>query len=107
MKLLRALFSLGIWPIVHLTCAQVNDGGGAGASAIGAGKSSFTEEDIPDVGVVAVHAIASGDEQVAEELIERLETDGETTGETRCPLRARSLPRRTYGGPNWYRMESS
>ena len=86
MKLLGFLLALGMEPIVYLTCAQVTGGGGL-PSAIPAGISRFAEEDIPYAGVTAVHAIALDEEKVARDLIEKLEADGENTGETFYPSR--------------------
>ena len=81
MKLLGVFSALGVWHIVHLTCAQVTGGG------IGAGETNFAEGGISGVGVAAVHAIAPGDEIFAEDLIEHLEEDDQTAGETPCPPR--------------------
>ena len=106
MKLLGILLTLGVGPIAHLTCAQVAGGDGQ-PSLLRAGASRFADRDVPNVGISAVRAIAPGDEQVAEELIEELGSDGRTTGETACPprpCRARRKwglqPTRTSGGSN-------
>ena len=84
MKLLGMFLALGVKPAVHLTCAQVT--GGGRPSTIRAGVSRFTEDDIPDVGVAAVHAIAPDDERVVEDMIERLKDHGQITGESPCPV---------------------
>ena len=84
MKLPGIFLALGVKPAVHLTCAQVT-GGGWPSTGRG-GVSRLAEEDIANVGVPAVYAIAPGDGRVAEELIEKLEADGQTTGENPCPL---------------------
>ena len=96
MKLHGIFLAFGVVPTVRLTCAQVTGGGGR-PSAIRGAITRFAKEDISDVGVTAVHAIASGDEQVAEDLIEKLEADGQTTGET--PL----APFSTCGARKWVR----
>ena len=93
MKLLGFVLALSMEPIVYPTFAQVTGGGGL-PSAFPAGISTFAEEDIPYAGVTAVRAIAPDEEKVARDLIEKLEADGETTGETRYPSR----PRRARSG---------
>ena len=75
MKLRGIFLALGVQPVVHLTCAQGRP------PAVRASTSRFAEDDVPNVGVVAVHAIAPGDEQIEEEQIENIEADGQTTGE--------------------------
>ena len=84
MKFLGIALALGVQPFGHLTCAQVTGGGGP-PPAVRASTSRFAEDDVSNVGIVAVHAIAPGDEQIAEEVIENFEADGQTTGETFCP----------------------
>lgn len=84
MKLLGFALALGVAPIIHLTCAQATGDGGR-PSATRAGISRFAEEDVPVVGVVAVHAVASGDEQLVEDVVKKLEAANHTTGETPCP----------------------
>ena len=65
MKLLGIALALGVQPIVHLTRAQVTGGGGR-PPAVRASISRFAEDDVSNVGIVAVHAIAPGDEQIAD-----------------------------------------
>ena len=81
MKLPGRLLVLGVVPIVHLARAQVTGGGGR-PSGIRAGIIRFAEEGILEVGASQVHAIAHGDEQVGESLIEQLQANGGTMGET-------------------------
>ena len=85
MKLLGFFLALGMEPIVYLACAQVTGGGGR-PSAIPVGISRVAEEGIPYAGVTAVHAISPDEEIVERDFIEKLEADGETTGETHLPL---------------------
>ena len=85
MKLLWLFLALGVAHIIHQTCAQVTGDGGERLSAIHGGITRFPDEDILDVGVARVHAIAHGDQQVGEHLIEQLQADGQTTGEIACP----------------------
>ena len=88
MNLLRVIFTLGVLAIVHLRApispaAVVDDR----QEFIGAGERRLAEEDIVDVGVVQVHAIAHEDQQAGENLVEKLEAYGETTGEIPCTPR--------------------
>lgn len=76
-------FALGVVPIIHLTCAQTI--GGGRPSSIRGGVTRFADENISDVGVTAVHAIAHGDGPVAQGLMEQLEVDGQTAGEAPYP----------------------
>ena len=87
MNLLRVIFTLGVLAIVHFTCAEFVGGGGGRPSGIGAGERRLAEEGIVDVGVVQVHAIAHEDQQAGENLVEKLEAYGETTGEIPCTPR--------------------
>ena len=85
MKLLGGFLALGVVPIVDLTCAQVVGGSGR-PSAVRAGMTRFAEEAVSDVGVAQVHAIAHEDEEVGESLVEKLQADGQATGEMSSPL---------------------
>ena len=111
MKLLGILLTLGIEPIARLASAQVTGGGGQ-PSAVRADMSRFAERGMRTVGISAVRAIEPGDEKVAEDLIEELETDGRVTGETACPprpCRARKWglqPTKTSGGSNRHQQKS-
>ena len=85
MKLSGICFGLGVVPLVNLTCAQVTGGGGGGPSNVRAGTRRL-DQAIPKAGVVGVHSIGRGDEQVAEDLIGILEAKRPgVTGETLCP----------------------
>ena len=84
MKLLGGFLALGVVPIVDLTCAQVVGGSGR-PSAVRAGMTRFAEEAVSDVGVAQVHAIAHEDEEVGESLVEKLQADGQATGEMSSP----------------------
>ena len=84
MKVLKLFVAAGVVPMSHLACAQVT-GGDARSSAFRDGLTRFAEEDVSDVGMAEVHPIPPGDEEAGEDLIEQLEADGQTTGETPCP----------------------
>ena len=85
MKLQGVFLALSVKPIVDLACAKVV-GGNWRPSAVRAGMTMFAEEAVFDVGVAQVHAIAHGDEQVGKNLIEKLQADGQATGEMPSPL---------------------
>ena len=85
MKLRGVCLALGAMPIVDLTCAQV-DGGSGRLSPARAGMTRFAEEAVFDEGIAQVHGIAHGDEQVGKNLIEKLQADGQVTGEMPSPL---------------------
>ena len=105
MKLPGAFWTLGVLSVVHPTYAEVTGGGGL-PSTIRAGVSRFAEEDVSDVGGRLMHAIAPEEEEVGEDIIERLEADGQTTGESLCPrcpcreCKRYPQPAGTYGGSN-------
>ena len=85
MKLSGTCLALGVVPLVILTCAQVTGGGSGAPSDVRAGTARLAE-DVPLVGVGAVHALHPGDEHVAENLIGILEAiQPWVTGETLCP----------------------
>lgn len=105
MKFSRGFIALGVLPIFHLAFARVTNGDDGWLSALRGGTTRFAGEDVADVGVAEVTAIAPGDEHVGEELIEELQADGETIGEIPCPplsCTARRRGAQSIGGSNWH-----
>lgn len=74
------LLALCVFLADHLAFAQPT--GGRVPSAPRYGLARFAEEDVKDTGVGHVHAIPEDEHQVEENLVEVLETDELTTGET-------------------------